>query len=474
MLSHQPHHQLILFGPPGTSKSYRARDVNAAALGAIGDDIVPGMFHPDYSYGEFVARLLPVSEGGYIHYNVHAGPFIRALALAYLALTLEPIHNVVLLIDEINRGNCAEIFGDVFQLLDREESGWSSYEVSASELVIKALRDEMLKINGNEDGTWKFPLPGEVEALIKKRRLKLPPNLYLIGTMNTSDESVYFMDSAFKRRWHFEFRSVGFQDVPDDQRNAVLAGTSRTWSLFINALNSFILDRCTASKMDDKLVGPWFIKARRKITPIPTLNEAYNAEIVDIETKAAGVSEANKGANFSQEFEVAVLALGAKLPVEIAQLIHQLAGYDPTATRQFTNIDSEESRSGFRYYRKHPKLPHVANSRLGTLKFIERLKALSTDVPRYEIDRAAVAGKLMLYLWDNVFDRDKSPLAGLLGVEPRLLRTFGQFTDQVDNFIEKICERAAADTAVATVGDNTVAPAGVIAANEAAAQHAGT
>lgn len=448
---HHLHHQLILFGPPGTSKSRRARDVNAEALGASGDDIIPVMFHPDYSYGEFVARLLPISENGSIQYNVHAGPFIRALAKAYIALGNETVDNVVLLIDEINRGNCAEIFGDIFQLLDRDDEGWSCYETSVSELVVKALDNEMKAINAGEDGEWITPLDEEVEGLIEKRQLKLPPNLYFIGTMNTSDESVYFMDSAFKRRWNFEFRSVGFAEVEDRQRDAVIASTAYTWSEFVDALNDFILDRCPSPKMDDKLVGPWFIKARDPKHVLPTLKQEFPKEWEDIVAYAAGVSVHAKGADNSERLEVAVLALARRLPDSIEQKIKSLAGYDPTKPaplRCFNALATSASTMSYPYYLKTPK----REGRMGTDRFI----ALLAEVPAqeekvvYEIDRETIAGKLMLYLWENVFDRDKSPLAELLGVELRMLRTFGQFTDRVDDFIDLVCERASART-----GDDT-------------------
>jgi hypothetical protein len=129
-------HQLILFGPPGTSKSHTAKTVKVKELNA---QLVPIAFHPEFSYGEFVARLLPMSTNGKIQYNVHAGPFLRALAMAYAA----PEQNVVLLIDEINRGNCSEIFGDIFQLLDRDDDGGSCYPIVVSELTISALRQEL-------------------------------------------------------------------------------------------------------------------------------------------------------------------------------------------------------------------------------------------------------------------------------------------------------------------------------------------
>ncbi|MBO9686132.1 McrB family protein [Roseateles chitosanitabidus] len=491
------HHQLILFGPPGTSKSRRARDVNAAALKAVGDSVIPAMFHPDYSHGEFVARLLPMSEAGVIHYDVHAGPFIQALARAYAALSsaeargnVPPPGNVVLLIDEINRGNCAEVFGEVFQLLDRDDSGWSSYEVSVSPVVLKALDNELTRAldeqesNGQESDEVPPPLTAEIKRLIDRRRLKLPPNLYLIGTMNTSDESVYFMDSAFKRRWHFEFRSVGFEEVDACQRDARIAGTEHRWSDFLDALNAFILDKCSSPKMDDKLVGPWFIKARRHLAR--SVGELCAAQVLTIANHAAGVHLQGRGADFSSKFEQGVLALARGLPASAAQAVHALAQYDPKhQPRTFVAIDTDAQIESFRYYLKEPRNA----GKLGTNSFIAQLKLIPAEAERWEIDRTAVAGKLMLYLWDNVFDRDKTPLAGLLGVDRADLRTFGQFTDRVKDFIEAIGQRgqaaaarlaATAAAAAASAASDAepatapIAPSGSTAANDLAApQNAG-
>jgi hypothetical protein len=487
------HHQLILFGPPGTSKSRRARDVNAAALKAVGDSVIPAMFHPDYSHGEFVARLLPMSEAGVIHYDVHAGPFIQALARAYAALSsaeargnVPPPGNVVLLIDEINRGNCAEVFGEVFQLLDRDDSGWSSYEVSVSPVVLKALDNELTRAldeqesNGQESDEVPPPLTAEIKRLIDRRRLKLPPNLYLIGTMNTSDESVYFMDSAFKRRWHFEFRSVGFEEVDACQRDARIAGTEHRWSDFLDALNAFILDKCSSPKMDDKLVGPWFIKAREVPTPARLLSELYPSELASIAGKAAGVRVAGEGADHSDKFQQEVLQLATLLPVVSRQKVLDLARHDPNERRSLTAIDWSESTPGFPYYRERLSAAPKPHARTGTTEFLKQLGALDMSVPQYEIDHGAIAGKLMLYLWDNVFDRDKTPLAQLLGVDRKDLRTFGQFTDRAAPFIEAICQRgkltaaAKAAAAGATSTPLSVATVGSAAANDtAAAQNAG-
>lgn len=432
-------HQLILFGPPGTSKSWLARKDKAVTLGIQPADLVSVTFHPDFSYGEFVARLLPLTKERRIDYSVHAGPFTRALARAYarlaeVAATGEPAANVLLLIDEINRGNCAEIFGDVFQLLDRDDDGWSSYEISTSQLVVEALRTEL---EGLQSLLPAAKLPGRVIDDLNNRLLRLPPNLFLIGTMNTSDESVYFMDSAFKRRWNFEFRSVGFDCVPGTQRDAIVAlGPKPTWSTLLNALNQFILEKCTAPKLDDKLVGPWFIKARHRREISPTLAEAHPDEWKDLQAVASGVRKYDKGAEYSNKFDAMLLDLIHKLPAPAQKQALDFAQYDAAATRKFGAI--AWNGDSF-YYCSKTRFQSPPTQGTFIESFLEALEKQFFGTTCYEIDRTDIIGKLFLYLWDNVFDRDKSPLCAKLGLDYKQMRTFGQFVEHADAFIHALC-----------------------------------
>ncbi|NRR30189.1 AAA family ATPase [Oxalobacteraceae bacterium] len=424
-------HQLILFGPPGTSKSHTAQHVKAKSLDA---KLVPIAFHPEFSYGEFVARLLPMSEGGKIHYSVYAGPFLRALALAYA----DAQRNVVLLIDEINRGNCAEIFGDTFQLLDREDDGSSCYEIVASELTIKALHQELDELKHLED-QWSASL----KRVMETRLLKLPSNLYLIGTMNTSDESIYFMDSAFKRRWNFEFMSPGFDGVPAEQRDAALFAPHSKYSLkqFVDALNKFVIDNCSAPKLDDKLIGPWFIKAKKDV-PLDV-----SADLAHLKALAPQVAVYNSGADNSRKFEQALLALASKMGGSMQQEIHTLAGYQPTnGPSVLKNIAADPDS----YYYKSEK--HFAAEAGGPLLIEAFVKALESHIAQQRptvryVAKSDVVGKLFLYLWDNVFDRDKTPICKLLGLERSAMRTFGQFVDHADDFVALLCNPQAAATA---------------------------
>jgi len=433
MSSYIPH-QLILFGPPGTSKSYLAKNVKAAALEADGDRFVPIAFHPEFSYGEFVARLLPMTKDKKIEYAVHAGPFLRALAEAYFQLSIadEEAANVVLLIDEINRGNCAEIFGDVFHLLDRDDDGWSSYEIEVSELINGALKD-LLSANHltPED------CADRVEQLLKRKKLSLPPNLYLLGTMNTSDESIFYMDSAFKRRWNFEFCPASFQHVLPAQCGArVRDNPPLTWMTFIDALNVWITRECKAPKLDDKLVGPWFIKAK----PLATtpLSKAFPTELANLAAIGAKVIEARKGADHSDDFDDALLKFAKAQPPNLEKRILDYGDYNAGVPRKFQAIGSSFATLPFYFYISEHSTLLPQSGKVTIEDFLDGLGKLIVEDWEHEIPRADIVGKLFLYLWDNVFDRDKRPLEVLLGVQRQELRTFGQFADLADSFIAKL------------------------------------
>jgi 5-methylcytosine-specific restriction enzyme B len=440
-------HQLILFGPPGTSKSHLAKHEKAKLLQVREEDIFPLAFHPEFSYGEFVSRLLPLTKNGTIEYSVHAGPFLRALARAYVQLPSgeEPdgrhVGNVVLLIDEINRGNCAEIFGDVFQLLDRGDDGWSSYEIGVSGLTIDALRAE-LRQTGLKDEQF----PARVGELLAGKKLRLPPNLYLIGTMNTSDESIFYMDSAFKRRWNFEFRPAGFNEVPEHQRNAQVFGEPHvTWENFLSALNSFILEKCTAPKLDDKLVGPWFIKAKPMTqTAQVTVADSYATELNNLAELAKKVTVYHAGADYSDKFDQALLELADKMAPQVKSRVLEYAGYKNEGRRILKAIGFDGSSE---YYLARKRGITPPEGTMVIEDFLDGIGKLSTLAPTYQIARADIVGKLFLYLWDNVFDRDKTPLATLLGVQRQDLRTFGQFADRVDDLVARLCPAPAVVTA---------------------------
>lgn len=152
----------------------------------------------------------------------------------------EPKHMVFLIIEEINRGNCAQVFGDLFQLLDRKSDGFSEYKIKADRDLAKHLKEEL----------------GENSGGIKDGELCLPPTLSILATMNTSDQSLFPMDSAFKRRWDWEF--VPIEPLcPKSQFTIDIDGKKYGWADFIEKVNEKIL---RLSESEDKQLGNFFIK----------------------------------------------------------------------------------------------------------------------------------------------------------------------------------------------------------------------
>lgn len=437
-------HQLIIFGPPGTSKSYKARYEKTPILGIGAEEVIPVTFHAEFGYGDFVSRLLPLSKDNKVNYEVHAGPFIRALALAYHrsehSSADSPPRNVVLLIDEINRGNCAEIFGDIFQLLDRDDDGQSSYSVCASKLTVQALTDEIGRL-ADRDGKDSCKL---IERITEARMLRLPANLYLIGTMNTGDESIFFMDSAFKRRWNFEFSPAEFTSVPAIQANATIEGhPSVTWQKLIDSLNAMIIEKCTSPNLDDKMIGPWFIKARlvAATTPPATLEQSQAETIAELRRLAPGAAAYMQGADFSQMFDEEFCKLRTSCNAETLKAIDTLSRFDESAKRKLKAIAFTGTETS-PYYKSKINFPQTKDGMI-IEDFVEKLASTQEVHPIiHHIPASDIEGKLFLYLWDNVFERDKSPLADWLRIPPESLRTFGQFAARRDEFIRSFTASA--------------------------------
>lgn len=154
----------------------------------------------------------------------------------------EQAEKVYLVIEEINRGNCAQIFGDLFQLLDRNEDGTSTYKIRADQDLANYL---MKELGENHDG-------------IKEGNLRLPANLHILATMNTSDQSLFPMDSAFKRRWDWEYVPINYNDNVDSSTFLItIGGKKYRWVDFLKAVNERIL---SATDSEDKQMGNFFIK----------------------------------------------------------------------------------------------------------------------------------------------------------------------------------------------------------------------
>lgn len=248
----KPTLQQIYYGAPGTGKSYKINEITKSTK-----NFTRTTFHPDSDYSTFVGCYKPTMEptgtivGGKeqtkISYSYVAQAFLQAYTAAWKN-TNEPYY---LIIEEINRGNCAQIFGDLFQLLDRDENGMSSYGITPDKDIANYLKKEFAKI--------------EIEnADIKNgNTMILPSNLYILATMNTSDQSLFPIDSAFKRRWDWEY--VPIEDA--GKKHYIKVGNKKyDWWTFIDTINDSI-DHITGS--EDKKMGYWFVKPQnndREIT----------------------------------------------------------------------------------------------------------------------------------------------------------------------------------------------------------------
>lgn len=343
--------QKIIFGSPGTGKSYMIdhevipKDLNIDII-KNPENIIKAVFHPEYTHGDFMGKLLPMTKSGKVEYNFYEGHFLRALSQAYKNILdtydkngnkseEKEAENVVLVIDEINRGNSSAIFGSVFQLLDRDELGWSSYNTSINGVMFIKLLEligckfsydknqeiDEYKLKPYEGVKQLSTLQDKISFLkfdLVNKTIKIPPNLSIVATMNTSDSSIYYMDSAFKRRWDWEFIDVNSKIV---KKSGIAFYDRNSWDLFIKKLNSFIKSNHRSIRgIEDKQVGNYFIQD----------NEISNADI---------------------------------------------------------------------------------------------------------------QSKLMFFVWDSVFSRDKKPLKELLNVSDDDLITFGDFSSHVDNFIKAISNR---------------------------------
>ncbi|WP_199776042.1 AAA family ATPase [Pseudoalteromonas sp. T1lg10] len=221
----------IIYGAPGTGKSYEIEQK------ANKKHMVRTVFHPETQYSDFVGCLKPVMENARVGYRFRPGAFTEALVKA----VMDPDNVYSLVIEEINRAQAAAVFGEIFQLLDREPNGGSSYSIDISD------PDLLLYLNSK---TLDYFSGG---------KLSLPSNLSLLATMNSSDQAVMPLDTAFKRRWSFEYVELSFNNAPIQNLELQTAeGPYRiSWANFADKVLNKMLKEFRVP--EDRMIGPFFL-----------------------------------------------------------------------------------------------------------------------------------------------------------------------------------------------------------------------
>lgn len=271
--------QQIYYGAPGTGKSKTIKDLT------FGESVIRTTFHPDSDYASFVGTYKPITEEvtlrdcygkkvidddtnevvkeERIAYKFIPQAFLEAYVEAWKKLGSSK--KQFLIIEEINRGNCAQIFGDLFQLLDRNEYGFSDYPIVADKDMQKYLEKEFAgwEITNKDEINQLYGEANMVNLIMKGERLVLPSNLYIWATMNTSDQSLFPIDSAFKRRWDWKYVSIS--EGRDKTTNTPLNWYINTgdkqydWWSFISKVNELI---GSLTNSEDKKLGYFFCKAK--------------------------------------------------------------------------------------------------------------------------------------------------------------------------------------------------------------------
>lgn len=232
---------ILLYGVPGSGKSWTIEH-EYCKPGSVVERLV---FHPDYTYSDFIGQILPaVSDDGQVSYKFTPGPFTNILRESYN----NPSKEYILIIEEINRGNAPAIFGEVFQLLDRK-------------VEIRDIDDNGYPIGTSEYGITNMNIAEEMYGKDRKtEKVRIPSNLSIIGTMNTSDQNVFTLDTAFQRRWDMRLIENNFASVDSSLADAEILDTGITWKNFCVEINKIVVGNSTRmTSAEDKRLGAYFV-----------------------------------------------------------------------------------------------------------------------------------------------------------------------------------------------------------------------
>ena len=255
---------VLLYGVPGSGKSWTIEHEYCKK----GTNVERLVFHPDYTYSDFIGQILPsVAEDGQVSYKFTAGPFTNILAEAYV----HPQEEYILIIEEINRGNAPAIFGEVFQLLDRKTE-------------IRDVADDGYPIGTSEYGIANANIAKIVYG-DAKHKVRIPSNLSIIGTMNTSDQNVFTLDTAFQRRWEMRLIENNFDHVDRRLAEAEILDTGITWEVFCTQINKIIVgNNARMTSAEDKRLGPYFVHMG-DLTYNPSMGNLSDGEYDTLRTK---------------------------------------------------------------------------------------------------------------------------------------------------------------------------------------------
>lgn len=279
--------QQIFYGAPGTGKSHIIKEQTK------GEDVIRTTFHPDTDYSTFVGTYKPTTEfvpvlaiigdkavetgrqEKRISYEFVSQAFLQAYTDAWKKVAVaqggKP-QKQFLVIEEINRGNCAQIFGDLFQLLDRNDFGYSDYPIKADADMQKQLKRLFAGVTITDADSINAMYDGRdiVKEMLSGEVLLLPNNLYIWATMNTSDQSLFPIDSAFKRRWDWQYMPISEgRDKNGQSKNWKIEADTQmySWWSFIQKINDEIYDKTNS---EDKKLGYYFCKPINGVIRVET------------------------------------------------------------------------------------------------------------------------------------------------------------------------------------------------------------
>lgn len=255
---------VLLYGVPGSGKSWTIEHEYCKK----GTNVERLVFHPDYTYSDFIGQILPnVAEDGQVSYKFTAGPFTNILADAYR----NPDKEYILIIEEINRGNAPAIFGEVFQLLDRKTE-------------IRDVDDDGYPIGTSEYGITNANI-AKIVYDDAAHKVRIPSNLSILGTMNTSDQNVFTLDTAFQRRWEMRLIENNFEHVDRRLADAEILDTGITWKVFCTQINKIIVgNNSRMTSAEDKRLGAYFVHLR-DLEYNPNMGNLSDGEYDTLRTK---------------------------------------------------------------------------------------------------------------------------------------------------------------------------------------------